>query len=152
MRRSKILAVLAALLVLSPVLARKERCPDGQQRIFTGECVAKCKRKTVPVLGGGCTEAPKLVKAEPMDECQGVPSEYRRSYERLSQAELPEVRSFTVHFILEADGTITRTEIVGTGDVELREGFLERVKSRVYEPAMVDGKPVAVYLTSTFSF
>jgi hypothetical protein len=43
-------------------------------------------------------------------------------------------------------------EIVGTGEVELREGFLERVKARVYEPARVDGERVSVCLTSTFSF
>ena len=61
------LLFLVALLVVMPALARKERCPDGQQRIFTGACVAKCGKKTVPVLGGGCTDAPKLVKAEAMD-------------------------------------------------------------------------------------
>ena len=147
----KAVLVLAAFLAVSPALARKERCPDGQQRIFTGECVAKCKRKAVPVLGGGCTEAPRLVQAEAMEDLP-IPDEYRRSYERLSQAELPEIHSFTVHFILEADGTIQRAEVVGTGDLELREGLLERIKTRVYEPAMMDGKPVAVFLTSTFSF
>ena len=147
----KAVVVLAALLVVSPALAKKERCPEGQQRIFTGECVAKCKKKTVPVLGGGCTETPKLIKAEPVDD-QRIPSEYRRSYERMSEAEMPQIQSFMVHFILEADGTITRAEVVGTGDIELREGFLEKVKSRVYEPATVDGNAVAVYLTSTFSF
>ena len=70
----------------------------------------------------------------------------------MSEAEEHIVQSFTVDFILEPDGKVVRAEIVGTGDVELREGFLERVKARVYEPARVDGELVAVYLTITFSF
>ena len=82
------------------------RCPKGEQRIFTDSCVAKCKKGAVPVLGGGCTAAPRLLKAEAMDSLAGIPNEYRRSYDRMGEADQMINRSFTVQFILEADGTI----------------------------------------------
>ena len=87
-----------------------------------------------------------------MDSVAGIPDEYRQSYDRMTEADQAINRSFQVRFILEADGTIVRADVVGSGDVTLREGLLERVKARVYEPATVDGKPVAVYLTSAFVF
>jgi len=148
----RLAGLLAVLLAVTSHPVGRERCPKGEQRIFTDACVAKCKKGTVPVLGGGCTAAPRLLKAEAMDGVAGIPEEYRRSYDRMGEADQMINRSFTVQFILEADGTITRAEVVGAGDVELREGLLQRVKDRVYEPATVDGKPVAVYLTSPFVF
>jgi len=150
---SRLLSSLLVALAVSSGATARDRCPEGEHKIFTGDCVAKCKKGTVPVMGGGCTTAPRLVKAEPMDQSEeGVPGEYRRSYDRMSEPEQVTPRSFTVQFILEADATVVRAEVVGAGDEELRSGLLQRVKQRVYAPATVDGKPVAVYLVAPFVF
>ena len=55
-------------------------------------------------------------------------------------------------FVLEADGEVGRAEVSGAGDVDLREALIQRVKMREYLPATVDGAPVAVYMTSTYTF
>ena len=106
----------------------------------------------VPVIGGGCTAFPALVKAEPIFSSTDNPDDHRTSYERQAEEEETVVRTFTVKFILEADGKIGRAEVSGGGDVGLREALIQRVKMRVYEPASVNGLPVAVYMTSTYTF
>jgi hypothetical protein len=150
MRTSALLVV--ALLAVSPAPGKRDRCPEGQERIFTGECVSKCEKGTVSVIGGGCTAAPRLVKAEPTFTSTDQPDDYRTSYERSAEEEETVVKSFTVKFILEADGKVGRAEVSGSGGADLREVLIQRVRMRVYAPATVDGTPVAVYMTSTYSF
>ncbi len=124
--------LLAGLLATLPAAAKRDRCPDGQQRIFTGDCVSKCDKGQVPVLGGGCTVAPRLTKPEPTFASTDQMDEHRTSYEHSYK--------------------VGRVEVSGSGDPDLREALVQRVKMRGYEPATVEGAPVAVYMTSTYTF
>jgi len=144
--------LLAGLLAALPAAAKRDRCPDGQQRIFTGDCVWKCDKGQVPVLGGGCTAAPRLTKPEPVFASTDQMDEHRTTYEQRAEEEETVVRSYAVKFILEADGKVGRVEVSGSGDPDLREALVRRVKMRGYEPATVEGAPVAVYMTSTYTF
>jgi len=134
--------LLAGLLATLPAAAKRDRCPDGQQRIFTGDCVSKCDKGQVPVLGGGCTAAPRLTKPEPTFASTDQMDEHRTTYEQRAEEEETVIRSYKVG----------RVEVSGSGDPDLREALVQRVKMRGYEPATVEGAPVAVYMTSTYTF
>ena len=57
----------------------------------------------------------------------------------------------TVDALIDADGNVTNLKVV-SGPPILRQAAMEAIKQWKYDPARLNGRPVAIHLTSTVRF